>query len=135
MALEKRLTDLITAFSRLEEAFYKTKSVPEDMYSFFRDAAIQRFEFTAELLWKAIKEFLKNKEGIECRSPKGCAREFFSAGYLSEEEVKLLLEMIDDRSLTFNTYHEEVAEKIFRDLKLYIPLIKKFINTLELKVV
>ena len=135
MALEKRLTDLIIAFSRLEEAFHKTKNVPEDMYPFFRDAAIQRFEFTVELLWKVIKEFLKKKEGVEYRSPKGCAREFFSAGYLSEEEVKLLLEMIDDRNLTSHTHHEEVAEKIFRDLKLYIPLIKKVISILEQKVV
>ena len=82
-------------------------------------------------MWKTLKAYLKIKEGVDCRSPKGCIKDFFSAGYLNEEEVKILLEMVDDRNMTSYTYHEEVAEKIFKDLKVYIPVIEKLIKILE----
>ncbi|SMP13958.1 nucleotidyltransferase substrate binding protein, HI0074 family [Desulfurobacterium pacificum] len=101
---------------------------------FFRNSAIQRFEFTVEILWKTVKTFLKEIEGIECRSPKSCIRGFFSVGYLSEDEVLLLLRMIDDRNLTSHAYIEEVAEEIFRRIVEYEPLIEKIINILEERV-
>ena len=37
-----------------------------------RDATIQRFEYTFEALWKFLKEYLKEKEGIISNSPKSC---------------------------------------------------------------
>ncbi len=130
MDLSLKLKDLKNAFNRLKES-YALANENEEFYIFFRDATIQRFEFTVEILWKTLKAYLKIKEGIDCRSPKGCIKDFFSAGYLNEYEVKILLEMIDDRNMTSHTYHEEVAEKIFKDLKIYIPVIEKLIKILE----
>ena len=134
MALKEQLESLKSAFSRLKEAQEKAKSSSLEDYPFFRDSAIQRFEFTVEILWKTVKTFLKEIEGIECRSPKSCIRDFFSAGYLSEDEVLLLLRMIDDKNLTSHTYIEEVAEEIFRRIVEYEPLIEKIINILEERV-
>lgn len=125
MALEKRLKDLEKAFDRLKESYFKTlEYVNSDYYPFFRDSTVQRFEFTTEILWKTLKEFLHEKEGVECKSPKSCIREFFSTGYVSSEEANILLQMIDDRNLTSHTYHEDVAEKIFKDLAVYLPVIE-----------
>jgi nucleotidyltransferase substrate binding protein (TIGR01987 family) len=84
-----------------------------------RDAAIQRFEFTFEAVWKFVREFLKSREGIVCNSPKSCFRELFSVGSLSEEETLVLLEMTDDRNLTSHTYKEEVSQLIYNKLPLY----------------
>jgi len=132
MALDRLLSDLKNAFSRLKESYDKTiNSQNTADYSFFRDSTIQRFEFTIEILWKTVKEFLKLKEGIECRSPKSCIRDFFSSGYLSSQDVVTLLEAIDDRNLTSHTYHEEVADKIFQNIKKYLPVIKSLINEIE----
>jgi nucleotidyltransferase substrate binding protein (TIGR01987 family) len=132
MALDRLLSDLKNAFSRLEESYDKTiNSQNTADYSFFRDSTIQRFEFTIEILWKTVKEFLKLKEGIECRSPKSCIRDFFGSGYLSSQDVVTLLEAIDDRNLTSHTYHEEVADKIFQNIKKYLPVIKSVINEIE----
>ena len=39
-----------------------------------RDAAIQRFEFTFEAIWKVAKMYLKEIEGLELGSPKGVLR-------------------------------------------------------------
>ncbi len=130
MDLSLKLKDLKNAFNRLKES-YNLANENGEFYIYFRDATIQRFEFTVEILWKTLKTYLKIKEGIDCRSPKGCIKDFFSTGYLNEEEIRILLEMIDDRNMTSHTYHEEVAEKIFKDLKIYIPVIEKLIKILE----
>ena len=126
MALKKRLEDFEKAIKRLKDAHQETLKHKEDeYYTFFRDSTIQRFEFTVEILWKTLKSFLFEYAGIECKSPKSCIRDFFSAGYLTAEETANLLEMIDNRNMTSHTYHEEVAEKIFNDLHIYLPIIDK----------
>ena len=132
MALKKRLEDFEKAFKRLKESYGETlKHKGDDYYTFFRDSTIQRFEFTVEIMWKTIKSFLYEYTGIDCKSPKGCIRDFFSVGYLTEYETTTLLEMIDDRNMTSHTYHEEVAEKIFKDLHIYLPIIEKIIEKLK----
>ena len=131
MALSRLVLDLEKALQRLREAYSRAKGADEGDYCFFRDSAIQRFEFTVELFWKCIKAYLKEVEGIDCRSPKSCIREFFSAGYLKEEETILLLKMIDDRNLTSHTYREEVAERLFSRLEDYIKQVERVLLILR----
>ncbi|MBW1863263.1 MAG: nucleotidyltransferase substrate binding protein [Deltaproteobacteria bacterium] len=45
-----------------------------------RDAAIQRFEYTFEAVWKAGKAFLREIEGLEIGAPKGVIRGFLQVG-------------------------------------------------------
>ena len=54
-------------------------------------------------------------------------------GYIDEEETRALLEMIDYRNLTSHTYHEEVAQSIFKNLGKYIRLLENIINILKTK--
>ena len=96
-------------------------------YPFYRDSTVQRFEFTFETAWKAMKEFL-GREGILCRSPRGCARELFSAGYISEEDTKEFFRMIEDRNPTVHTYREEVAEEIVSRIGEHIKLLRKLLG-------
>ncbi len=120
------------ALGRLEEAVLLAEEKRgEDLYPFLRDSAIQRFEFTFEILWKLIKSSLRELEGIECNSPKSCMRELFRNKYITEEELKELLRMVDDRNLTVHTYHEELAEKLFGKLKDYVSLIRRVGERLE----
>ena len=124
MALENKLKDFKNALQRLEEAVEKTKeNVGKKEYSFFRDSTIQRFEFTLEIAWKSIKQFLLEHDGLECRSPKACLREFFSTGYLDETQVSLFLQMVDDRNLATHTYHESLADEIFSHVEVYLGLL------------
>ncbi len=131
MALEKRIADFEKALNRLKESYNRAVQQKNTQdYPLFRDSAIQRFEFTTEILWKTLKEFLREKEGIECKSPKGCIREFFSTGYLTSEETMELLEMIDNRSKTSHTYHEEIAEEIFSSIRKVFSFNRKVLNTI-----
>ena len=64
--LRQRVSTAKRALATLQELIeLDTLSVVE------RDAAIQRFEYTFEALWKAGKAFLKEIEGLEVGSPKG----------------------------------------------------------------
>ena len=96
-----------------------------------RDATIQRFEYTFEALWKFIREYLKEKEGIIANSPKGCFREAFSMGFATEEETVQLQEMTDKRNDTSHTYKEEIAKDIYKRIKNYFLLMKKVLKRFE----
>ncbi len=134
MAVRRLLSDLERALSRLEEAHARALNSPEEDYPFFRDSAVQRFEFTVEIFWKSVKSFLREFEGIDCRSPKSCIREFFSQGYIGENMAVKLLEMIDYRNLTSHTYKEDVAEAIFSRLPGYMEAVRYVLEVMREKV-
>jgi nucleotidyltransferase substrate binding protein (TIGR01987 family) len=70
-----------------EKALETLREVLEEQYSVIvRDATIQRFEYTFEIFWKLLKEYLYAHEGIECNSPKSCFRAVLSVGLLSDKK-------------------------------------------------
>ena len=131
VSLRDRLAALERALDKLEEALREAMERRGKWeYEFFRDSAIQRFEFTFELFWKTLQKFLE-KEGKACRSPRSCIREFFTSGYLDEEETRELLEMVLSRNLTTHTYQEETAEAVFRHLPRYAELMRRGLNRIR----
>jgi nucleotidyltransferase substrate binding protein (TIGR01987 family) len=134
MALTKKLADFDNALHRLNEAYTQSQNhAGDDLFSFFRDSAIQRFEFTLEIAWKSIKTFLLEHEGVECRSPKGCLRDFLSAGHLDQIQITQFLIMIDDRNLATHTYHESLAEEIFVRIDDYRIVLENILKILQNK--
>ncbi|MDW7732621.1 MAG: HI0074 family nucleotidyltransferase substrate-binding subunit [Methanolobus sp.] len=117
--LEMVANDAKKALRTLEE-------VLEEPFSLIvRDASIQRFEYTFEITWKLIREYLKDKEGIVCNSPKSCFREAFRMNLLTEDETVQALQMTDERNMTTHTYREEVADEIYSNLADYYALMYK----------
>lgn len=108
------------------KALKTLEEIIEEPYStIIRDASIKRFEYSFDIFWKFIKDYLRVKEGIECTSPKSCFREAFRTGILSEEETVKILEMTDDRNLSTHTYDEEAVEEIYQQIKDYWYLMDK----------
>ncbi len=109
---ERYLEGFEKALKRLKEALRRAEKLRgTEEYPFYRDSTIQRFEFTFEIMWKTVKKFLE-REGLTCRSPRGCVRELLSTGHISEDLARELFRALEDRNLTFHTYMEEVAEEI-----------------------
>ena len=123
--LKERLEVFEAALKTLEEINRQPAS------TIVRDATIQRFEYTTETAWKALKHFLLEHEGIECNTPKGCARECFKAGLLDEEETNELLRLINDRNLSSHTYIQELAQKIASTIPEYTCLLRKIADRIE----
>ena len=98
------------------EAFDEVLSTKIAPPAIQRDAAIQRFEFTFELAWKALKVFYFDK-GVDLNSPKDVFRHAFASGDIQDE--KIWLEMLKDRNLTSHTYDEPLACEVFSHLPKY----------------
>ena len=89
-----------------------------------RDATIQRFEYTVEAFWKALKTVLRESLGIDAASPKAVLRSAGGADICKEEEVSLALTMIDDRNETSHLYTRALAEKLFEKIPRYTKLLR-----------
>jgi nucleotidyltransferase substrate binding protein (TIGR01987 family) len=96
-----------------------------------RDAAIQRFEYTCEAVWKAAQRYLQEVEGISIGSPKGSIRSSRDVGLLTDEQTTIGLEMVDDRNLAVHTYNEAIAEDIYSSLAAYANLFTVWLAAME----
>ncbi len=125
----------LQAFARFEEALTILEDTPRESttYALVRDALIQRFEFAFETFWKMVKVFLEFQEGIVCASPRRCFRELLATGYVTEEETRLLLRMVDLRNRTVHTYDEQVAEEVSAALPGIRELLRRIIPRFEIK--
>jgi len=103
--LESLLKQYERAVDRLRDVLNREKN------EFMRDSAIQRFEFTFELCWKAVKAYLEERYGVRCASPKSCFRDAFAQGVFDYSDF--WLEMCNLRNLTAHIYDEREAEKIY----------------------
>ncbi|MFA4888377.1 MAG: HI0074 family nucleotidyltransferase substrate-binding subunit [Candidatus Omnitrophota bacterium] len=75
-----------------------------------QDAAIQRFEFTYELLWKTFRKIARLKK-VDCFTPRDAFSFAFKLGLIEDEG--LFLEIIDARNKTSHVYSKEEAAKIY----------------------
>lgn len=117
-----RLGSVRAALARLTDALEQPKT------EWTRDAAIQRFEFTFELAWKATAHTAR-AHGVEARSPREAFKQAFALGWVTEEDI--WLRMLDDRNRTTHTYNEIVAEEIFGRLPAYARVLHTLAVTLS----
>jgi nucleotidyltransferase substrate binding protein (TIGR01987 family) len=116
------LASLESALARLRSALAQPKT------EWTRDAAIQRFEFTFELCWKAARRFAKG-EGLDVGSPREALRTAMKLGWIGDDP--LWLRMLEDRNRTSHTYNEATAEEIYERLASYAGAIAGLANRLK----
>lgn len=85
----------------------------------------QKFEYTLELCWKAIKLALKEQEGIDEASPKKVVKAWYLAGHLSEDDCLALIAAIDDRNKLSHIYDPEEFMAIVAKLPQYVKLMQR----------
>ena len=71
---------------------------------------IQSFEFTHELAWKLVKDFLEYQGITGIIGSRDAVRNAFSNSLI--DEVETWIEMIDSRNLTSHTYDSGTASDI-----------------------
>jgi len=118
-----------TSAARLAEAVVQPES------ELIRDATIQRFEFTFEVVWKTLKFYLE-RQGHECGGPRATLKKAFVENLISTpEEADVWLQMLEDRNLTAHAYDEALAHRIYthivRDYARLLASMARKIQTLE----
>jgi nucleotidyltransferase substrate binding protein (TIGR01987 family) len=104
----ERKAELQNAVKRLQEAVAQPES------DLVRDAVIQRFEFTFELIWKSLKLYLE-RQGLDCGGPRSTLKKAFTEGLInSPDEADVWLQVLEDRNLTSHAYDEALANRIYQ---------------------
>ncbi len=85
-----------------------------DLSELERSGLVQAFEFTQELSWKVLKDYLEYQGTTEIFGSRDAYRIAFNRGLISDGEK--WLEMVKARNLSSHTYEEETSIKLVRDI-------------------
>lgn len=124
--MRDKLDNLIGQFGDAVLGFGRV--LKQDKNEYIRDSAIQRFEFSFELGWKALKSFLEVEKGIRVYSPRDAIKEAFRVGLIDDDPT--WLKMMETRNLTSHVYNEGMAETIYNSLPQYLGLLEKLAKEL-----
>ncbi len=75
---------------------------------------IQAFEFTHELAWNVLKDYLEAQGFVELIGSKNATRQAFKNVLLEDGEA--WMDMIKARNLTSHTYQDKIAADIVKDI-------------------
>ena len=91
----------------------------------YRDGLIQRFEFTVELAWKSLKEYLEDQGAIlGIASPRGVLKEAYAAGVITDAET--WNRIIEARNITSHVYDEKTAQTVADQIaREFLPVLQK----------
>lgn len=124
---QTKLENYKNALARLHESIADSKKFADNLT--FRDGVIQRFEFTAELAWKTIREYLLSEKLANINSPKSVMREAYHMNVITDEDG--WIQILDDRNATSHIYDEEEATGIYKRIAAeHIQLFDKLLDTL-----
>ncbi len=76
---------VLKKLDQARRAFEKLKAVPDLRVEreILYEISAKRFEYTYEVLWKAVRLFLLEEKGLECNSPMDCFKAPLLNTYLS----------------------------------------------------
>ena len=91
---------------------------------------IQSFEFTFELAWNLMKDYLHDNGIFDIVGSKGAIRSAFKNGVI--ENGAVWMDMIERRNETSHTYEEEIAIKVVDDVSnAYIDEMRKLLEKMR----
>lgn len=119
--MRQKIENYQNAVERLKEAIARYQAMPKD--TLYRDGLIQRFEFTFELAWKSLREFMED-QGLVLTiiSPRSVLKEAYAMGII--DDAAIWNEAVDSRNLMSHIYDEETAAAIADRIvtELIVPL-------------
>ena len=96
-----------------------------DLNEMEEQGLIKGFEFTFELSWNLLKDYLESKGFMNFHGSKDTFKLAFQEGLISDGE--LWMKMIDNRNRSSHTYEENIAKKI-----IILVITKYFLKFKEL---
>ena len=75
---------------------------------------IHSFEYTHELAWNTLKDFLENSGSKNIYGSKDATREAFKFNLIGNGEI--WMDMVQSRNETSHTYNDEVSKKITQSI-------------------
>ena len=135
--LVKRYQALCKALSTLDEVIKKMATVDSYYYKEVRDSMIQRFEYSVDLLWKTLRDYLLSIEGITTvgSSPRAVYQTCLDISFFSQQEFKQALILHENRNTTSHVYKEEIAEEVSKSIPPLYAFMNMVAERLETKII
>ena len=117
-------------FQNFKRAFHQLSAAVElarqrHLSELEQQGLIQAFEFTHELAWNTLKDFLESRGTANLFGSKDATREAFAAGVI--ENGGVWMDMIQSRNKSTHTYDCTTAEAIAKAISSsYVPEFEKF---------
>ena len=123
--IEERYGNYKNALERLKEAML------EEPTAIIIDGTIQRYEFTFELAWKIMKDYLEYNGFVDgLSSPRNIIQLAFQNKIIKNGDI--WIQMMLDRNLLSHLYDEEKSREIYVKIKeKYIKLLKDLDNKFD----
>jgi nucleotidyltransferase substrate binding protein (TIGR01987 family) len=124
---QQRFNNYLKAFQTLVEAVELARS--RELSKLEQQGLIQSFEFTHELAWNVLKDYLEDKGITGLIGSKDATRVAFQNGLIEQGEN--WMKMIETRNKTSDTYNPHIAQTVVTDiLERFFPafesMAKKF---------
>lgn len=129
----KEFKKAVDGFSYLVNFDIKSLELDERLVDAIENGIIQKFEYSIEICWKLVKKFLKKEDGVDAKTPKQAAKEFYLAGYITEDNYLKLIDMIDDRNSLSHIYDEDEFRKALKKFPGYVRILKQIEKVIESK--
>jgi nucleotidyltransferase substrate binding protein (TIGR01987 family) len=128
---KQRFENFERAYLLLRDAFGKS---PENMSDLEKEGVIQRFEYTFELAWKTLKDYLIfNGVIFDQVTPRSVIKHAFAANII--EDGQTWMNMLEQRNLMSHTYNSIIFEEVFSKIsRQYLDAIAQVITWLREKI-
>ncbi|NMA60591.1 MAG: nucleotidyltransferase [Firmicutes bacterium] len=122
---KQRFENFRKAYAQFESAVLAYK----DLNRLELEGMIKRFEYTFELAWKTLKDYLE-AEGVEASFPREVIKAAFQYNVIEDGET--WMEMLESRNLMVHTYSEErFLSVVTKVVSFYYPAITQVLRYLE----
>lgn len=107
---QQRFKNYQKALRQLEKFLKQT-----DLNELEEQGLIQAFEYTYELSWNVIKDYLSFQGITEIIGSRDAFRMAFNRNLIDEGQI--WMDMIESRIKSSHTYNEEIAKEILREIR------------------
>jgi nucleotidyltransferase substrate binding protein (TIGR01987 family) len=109
---KQRFDNFEHAFLLLREALEKGIDGMSDLE---KEGVVQRFEYTFELAWKTVKDYLiYSGVAFDQITPRSVIKQAFAARII--EDGQTWIDMLDQRNLMSHTYDKETFDAVIRSI-------------------
>jgi len=117
-----RFDNFKRAYILLREAIEQTQE--RKLSQLEKEGIIQRFEYTIELAWKTMKDYLESQNLVlDQVTPRAVIKEAFAAKLVTDGQV--WMDALDARNKMFHTYDFRKFEEVITDIqKHYLTVIE-----------
>lgn len=119
---QQRYSNFRKALNQLREAVNLSRK--RTLNDLEKQGIIQAFEYTHELAWNTMKDFLLERGNKNIFGSKDATRMAYKLELINNGDI--WMDMIQSRNKTSHTYNDEIAEEIYQKIVSYY-----FVNFLE----